>query len=164
MRKRKRAIPYLSFLFGAVIIVSVGYTQLEGEQRNRFFAAVAGLVFLGGALWFLLWIRDAVKKRGKSIVSAHYMRKKKPSDNVPAVYQDIVKGVHEAIRRSSYFAGGFRTRLSSIARGKPFAAEKPAGDLPKMPGYRILVFIKDFFSRDKRYAELEQLMDNLEEP
>ena len=67
MRKAKKTVPYLSLLFVVMIVLIIGYTQLDGERRTRFFSGIAAFAFMVGGFLFLMWIRSAVRREGRSI-------------------------------------------------------------------------------------------------
>ena len=163
MRKAKKTVPYLSVLFVIMIVLIIGYTQLDGERRIRFFSGIAAFAFMGGGIWFLMWIRIAVRREGRSIVTGYHKRIKKKEDNIPVDYQDIVKGVQEAIRSSSYFAKAFCGRVKRLAEGRDITIPESTAEKPVVPGSELLIVLHDIMTRDRRYYEIEEMIKELED-
>ena len=163
MRKAKKTVPYLSLLFVIMIVLIIGYTQLDGERRTRFFSGVAAFAFMSGGMWFLMWIRSAVRREGRSIVTGYYRRDKKKEDVIPGDYQDIVKGVQEAIRSSSYFSKAFRERVMRLANGRDITLPESTAEIPVAPGSKLLIFLQDLITRDRRYYEIKEMIKKLED-
>ena len=163
MNKRKKTIPYTAALVVLILVLVIGYTQLDGDRRARFFGGVAVFMFSCGAIWYLFWVRKLVKRQGSSIVTAYVRRKKRDDESLPGEYQDLLKGVEEAIRSSIYFSGGFRHKLERLDRSKEMMVyELPLANRATF-GQRMLQFFYDFSTREKRYRAMVEMIHKLED-